>query len=63
MKKTFVVTITLNYDGVTNEEELKKAVFDEAQSWVESGSFGTDLYCSMGNGDLTTYKVAIKMKE
>jgi len=62
MKKTYTVTITLTYDGVTDTNELKQAVLDEASSWVESGSFGDELYCTVGNGDLISDKVTIKEK-
>lgn len=62
MKKTYVVTITLTYDSITNENELKKAVYDEAVSWVSLGSFDDDLHRSGGNGELSAKKVTIKQK-
>ena len=61
MKKTYVVTITLNYDNVADEKELKQAVSDEASSWVDSGSFGGsidggELYCE-SDAELVDYSV------
>jgi hypothetical protein len=63
VKKTYELTITLTYQDITNETELKKAVFDEAKSWVESGSFDDELQCAAGNGELTSAKVVIKEKK
>jgi len=42
MQRTITVTITLTYDNVQNGIELKDAVRNEAQSWVDSGAFGDD---------------------
>lgn len=63
MKKTYTVTITLTYDNVGDEKELRTAVFNEAKSWVDSGSFGEDLYCSEGGGVLVDDSVTIEAKQ